>query len=116
MARPKRNAASTEPSGDLNPFLKTADVREGDKFKLSGWVREASGAYGPQIILEGTLERTSKVYDFSIGRGSQNHKTMFKAHGADIHKWIGTIDIAPAPMRNGQGSFIKIVDAGGIPF
>lgn len=112
---PKKDTAPR--AANFNPFLKVEHVRRGDRFQLSGWTREIRGNYGPQIIVEGVLNRTGETYDFSIRKGSGNHREMFKKCGRYPHNWAGALVLE---VQKGQRdiSFIAITDVetDNIPF
>jgi hypothetical protein len=111
----KRREASAPTNNDMNPFLKAKDIADnGDELKISGWVQEKPGKFGPQIVMEVLQERTGKTFDFGIGVGSPNHRRLFKMFGGEYAKWAGK-SITVAVQQNKGVTFIAITgDA--IPF
>lgn len=107
----KRNAE--EPVSQFNPFLKAEHVRDGDIVTLTGWTHERpasdDGQFGAQIIVEITLDRTGKTYDFSVKKGSPTHRTLFKRMGRNPEKWAGKLTLSTDTGK--YGKFIKVDDA-----
>lgn len=115
MAEKKKERAKV-PEGQ-NPFLHVEDIKAGDVFALSGWIRKRTGQFGPQIILEGTLNRTGQMYDLSITEGSQNHRKLFKGMGRDEKTWAGSMTLGIGKLRNGNPFLeIRSVESENPPF
>jgi hypothetical protein len=111
----RREAPAPESNNDMNPFLKAKDIdAKGDELKISGWVNERPGKFGPQIVMEVLQERTGKTFDFGIGVGSPNHRRLFKLFGGEYAKWAGKA--IHVEVQNNKGVTFIAITGDAIPF